>query len=213
MLWCGMVWVSMVWYEIVWNDRNDRKCKCPSKAASDQGNVARFLRPSHPPIHASRMYPSQATELAAKTWMLTRLLTQISDYSESKWDVPTKKASRPAMENPAYSKVDRCIRNSPAKTLRTCEFRLRARYVSMQSPRKSLKQRDLVPPMTSMKPGVSLKGADSKPRFPPGLLASMKPKSTWIKRPWASRRMFPLCLRLMEGDEGSACGTGTRYQA
>lgn len=40
-----------------------------------------------------------------------------------------------------------------------------------------------------------MKGADSKPRFPPGLLASMKPKSTWITRPWASSKIFPLCLR------------------
>lgn len=47
---------------------------------------------------------------------------------------------------------------------------------------------------------VSLKGADSNPRLPPGLFARMNPKSTWITRPWASNKIFPLCLK--RSDEG-----------
>lgn len=49
---------------------------------------------------------------------------------------------------------------------------------------------------TSTNSCVSLKADVSKPRFLPGDVDKMKPKSMWIRWPSASKRMLPLCLQL-----------------
>jgi len=48
--------------------------------------------------------------------------------------------------------------------------------------------------ITSTNSWVSLKADVSKPRFLPGEMERMKPKSMWITWPSASSKMFPLCL-------------------
>ena len=60
--------------------------------------------------------------------------------------------------------------------------------------------------LTSTNSGVSLKGEVSNRRFFPGELASMKPKSMWIRWPSESSRMFPLCL---EGGGGGGGGNNS----
>ena len=48
--------------------------------------------------------------------------------------------------------------------------------------------------LTSANSCVSLKAEFSKPRFLPGLVDRMKPKSIWMMWPSESNKMFPLCL-------------------
>jgi hypothetical protein len=59
-----------------------------------------------------------------------------------------------------------------------------------------------VPSIRSTNSSVSLKGEDSKPRLPPGLLVNMNPKSMCTRLPSALSRILPLCLHR----EGRSCG-------
>lgn len=51
--------------------------------------------------------------------------------------------------------------------------------------------------ITSTNSWVNLNADVSKPRFFPGEIDKIKPKSMWIRWPSASSKMFPLCLNTM----------------
>jgi len=54
--------------------------------------------------------------------------------------------------------------------------------------------------ITSTNSWVNLNADVSKPRFLPGEMERMKPKSMWITWPSASSKMFPLCLNTTHGN-------------
>ena len=59
---------------------------------------------------------------------------------------------------------------------------------------------------TSTNSWVNLKAEVSKPRFLPGELERMKPKSMWMMWPLESSKMLPLCLQTHKGIHVYAIG-------